>query len=75
MTVVGRIEKCSINLCCMGSHKNKTLFVLAVGCYTISLTLSFMKIYIFQAYPVYETEEEIPGVMDQIRNAIKFNYR
>lgn len=57
------------------TKQDKIFFSVAISLYVISIILSFVKIYVFQAYPVYYTEDEIPGISRQIENAINFNYR
>jgi hypothetical protein len=45
--------------------KKSNLFVsLLIVCYAISLIFSYLRIYVFHAYPIYYTEEEMPGPLD-----------
>lgn len=59
----------------MPEKSAKALITTAFVLYFLSLAASFTKIYIFHAYPIYLTEESIPSISEQIKNAINFNYR
>lgn len=45
--------------------ENRFLFLVFVVIYFISIALSFARIYIFEDYPIYYSEEEIPALPDQ----------
>ncbi len=48
----------------METRKSNVLVVLLIACYVISVTLSFARIYVFHAYPIYYSEDEMPGLLD-----------
>ncbi len=43
---------------------SKVLIILLVLFYALSVVLSYSRIYVFQAYPVYYSENDMPEVLD-----------
>ncbi len=53
------------------SEKQNSIFLFIVAfCYALAIVLSFMKIYVFRAYPIYYDAEEIPDFAGEIQTAI-----
>ncbi len=59
----------------MSTRQNKIFISIVIGLYLASIVLSFLKIYVYQAYPIYYSEDEIPGFNEQIQNAINFQFK
>ncbi len=47
-------------------NKERIFLKLIIGCYFVAIVLSFMRIYVFHAYPVYSSEDDMPGAWDTI---------
>lgn len=51
------------------SEKRVDLVVAVIlFCYFISVALSFSRVYVFHAYPIYYTEDEIPSLSEMIND-------
>jgi len=59
----------------MLTKENKIFFWVTLTCYLISILLSAFKIYIYEAYPIFHSEEEFPGVTEQLQNALNFKFK
>lgn len=40
--------------------------------YAMTITLSFLRIYVYQDYPIFYTEQEIPDMAGDVINALNF---
>jgi len=50
----------------MSIRKNDFFLPVVIACYVIAITLSFMRIYVFHAYPTFVTEDDMPGTWETL---------
>lgn len=53
-----------------GKQNSDIFFKVVMGCYFLSLLLSFLRIYVFHDYPVYYNADDIPDFEGEIQTAI-----
>ena len=50
----------------MSVESKSLLLKVVIGCYVVAVVLSFMRVYIFHAYPIYYSEDDMPGAWDTL---------
>lgn len=50
----------------MELKQNKIFLIVVSLCYVLAISLSFARIYVFHAYPIFYTEEDIPSLFSEI---------
>lgn len=56
----------------MGAKSTTSGFWILVGIlYALSIGFSYSKIYIYGNYPTFYTEDEIPGLLDPVKQLFK----
>ncbi|HEY4498536.1 MAG TPA: hypothetical protein VJH94_00560 [Candidatus Paceibacterota bacterium] len=54
----------------MPSAGNKIFLVAVVATYVIAIALTYARVYVLHAYPIYYSEEDMPGIPKQLDTLI-----
>jgi|CXWL01.1.fsa_nt_gi hypothetical protein len=51
---------------------NKIFFLTVFVCYSLTIFLSYLRIYVYHAYPTYTDPEQIPSLSSELFNFTNF---
>jgi hypothetical protein len=57
--------------CMQKVNHSKVFWVIVVLAYVTSILLSYYRVYVKKSYPIFYTEDEIPGVFDPINSFLQ----
>lgn len=49
----------------MEKSTSNVFWYLVIACYAVSVFLSYARIYVFHAYPIYYSEEDMPSLLGE----------
>ncbi len=53
------------------SKPRRDVFVLLVlSAYILAIGVTFVRVYVYHAYPIYSSQEEMPNIAEQLRTLI-----
>ena len=56
----------------MATRNVKIFYLVVAVCYATTIVLSYLRIYVFHAYPVYYSEDDMPALTSELLNFPNF---